>query len=323
MHAKSDFVLRNARGTEALLACAGASLTGLKLACGGGQFVNVALTPQGPCDPSCAGATLAPYAGRLRGGLLCIGGRILQLAVNEGSNQLHGGPNSLVHRPWRAEGVARGGGWSEVCFEAELADGVDGYPGCRRFRTTYRLWDDDRLDITLEARSDRPTVVNLSHHAYWNLSGDFSRPADSQLLRVNADAVYLNGEGHLPVGVAACGQPPFDLGGLRPVMREGEAEDPQLALANGYNHAFRLRGGEDPAAELLDPVSGRRLRLYTDQPCLVVYAGGYLTPARCAVALEPQEHPRLAPDAPGPVLAPGSVYCRHIRYAFDRLTPTT
>ena len=323
MHAKSDFVLRNARGTEALLACAGASLTGLKLACGGGQFVNVALTPQGPCDPSCAGATLAPYAGRLRGGLLCIGGHILQLAVNEGSNQLHGGPNSLVHRPWRAEGVARGGGWSEVCFEAELADGVDGYPGCRRFRTTYRLWDDDRLDITLEARSDRPTVVNLSHHAYWNLSGDFSRPADDQLIRVNADAVYLNGEGHLPVGVAACGRPPFDLGGLRPVMREGEAEDPQLALANGYNHAFCLRAGEEPAAELLDPVSGRRLRLYTDQPCVVVYAGGCLTPSRCAVALEPQEHPRPAPDAPGPVLEPGTVYCRHICYVFDSLKPLT
>ena len=323
MHAKSDFVLRNARGTEALLACAGASLTGLKLACGGGQFVNVALTPQGPCDPSCAGATLAPYAGRPRGGLLCIGGRILQLAVNEGSNQLHGGPNSLVHRPWRAEGVARGGGWSEVCFEAELADGVDGYPGCRRFRTTYRLWDDDRLDITLEARSDRLTVVNLSHHAYWNLSGDFSRPADDQLIRVNADAVYLNGEGHLPVGVAACGQPPFDLGGLRSVMRAEEAGDPQLALANGYNHAFCLRAGVEPAAELLDPVSGRRLRLYTDQPCVVVYAGGYLTPSRCAVALEPQEHPRPAPDAPGPVLEPGTVYCRHIRDVFDSLKPLT
>ena len=323
MHRKPDVILRNLHGTEAFLACEGASLMGLPLPGDGGQFVNVALTPQGPCDPSCAGATLAPYAGRLRGGLLRIGARTLRLAVNEGPNQLHGGPNSLVHRPWRTQGVTRGDGWSEAAFEAELDDGVDGYPGRRLFRTVYRLWDDDRLDITLEARSDRLTVVNLSHHAYWNLSGDFSRPADDQLIRVNACAVYLNGEGHLPVGVAACGQPPFDVAQLRPVMRAEEAGDPQLALANGYNHAFRLRAGEDPAAELLDPVSGRRLRLYTDQPCLVVYAGGYLTPARCAVALEPQEHPRLAPDAPGPVLEPGSVYRRHIRYAFDRLTPPT
>lgn len=83
-------------------------------------------------------------------------------------------------------------------------------------------------------------------------------------------------------------------------MRAEEAGDPQLALANGYNHAFRLHGGEEPAAELLDPVSGRRLRLYTDQPCLVVYAGGYLTPARCAVALEPQEHPPPRARRPRP-----------------------
>ena len=221
MHRKTDVILRNLHGTEAFLACEGASLTGLTLPGDSGQFVNVALTPQGPCDPSCAGATLAPYAGRLRGGLLRIGARTLQLAVNEGPNQLHGGPNSLVHRPWRTQGVTRGDGWSEAAFEAELDDGVDGYPGRRLFRTVYRLWDDGRLDITLEARSDRLTVVNLSHHAYWNLSGDFSRPADGQLIRVNADAVYLNGEGHLPVGVAACGQPPFDVAQLRPVMRAG------------------------------------------------------------------------------------------------------
>lgn len=118
MHRKPDVILRNLHGTEAFLTCTGASLTGLTLPGDGDQFVNVALTPQGPCDPSCAGATLAPYAGRLRGGLLRIGARTLQLAVNEGPNQLHGGPNSLVHRPWRTEGVTRGDGWSEAAFEA-------------------------------------------------------------------------------------------------------------------------------------------------------------------------------------------------------------
>lgn len=98
---------------------------------------------------------------------------------------------------------------------------------------------------------------------------------------------------------------------------------PSWPWPTGTTTPFACAAGEDPAAELLDPVSGRRLRLYTDQPCLVVYAGGYLTPARCAVALEPQEHPRLAPDAPGPALEPGPSYRRHIRYAFVRLTPPT
>lgn len=186
MHRKPDAILRNLHGTEAFLACEGASLTGLTLPGDGGQFVNVALTPRAPAIPAARGRRWPPMAGRLRGGLLRIGARTLQLAVNEGPNQLHGGPNSLVHRPWRTQGVTRGDGWSEAAFEAELDDGVDGYPGRRLFRTVYRLWDDGRLDITLEARSDRLTVVNLSHHAYWNLSGDFSRPADGQLIRVNA-----------------------------------------------------------------------------------------------------------------------------------------
>lgn len=324
MHMESEFILRNARGTEAVLSSAGASLTALRLAQENGQFINVALTPEGPGDPSYAGATLAPYAGRIAGSRLRIGGRVFPLAANEGPNQLHGGPNNLSHRLWEAQVAERGKGWREIRFTAQLPDGLDGYPGCRRFCTIYRLWDDDRLDITLEACSDRPTVVNLSHHAYWNLSGDFTRAADEQLLRINADVVYLSGPCHLPRETAPCGKPPFDLDRLRPLMRPGESADPQLALANGYNHAFCLRtGDEGPAAELMDAASGRRLRLYTDQPCLVVYAGGYLIPARCAVALEPQEFPRLSPDAPGPVLEPQDVYRRHIRYAFDRLTPPT
>lgn len=310
-------------GTAASVTDQGAALCALSAPDNKGRFVNVALPPTGTDDPSYAGATLAPYAGRIRNSVIHILGQRYSVTSNENAHQLHGGPHNLAHRLWRVDSRSEGEGWRQLCFVASLPDGADGFPGFRAFRTTYRLWDDDRLELTLEAKSDRPALINLSHHAYWNLSGDLTRSVDDHLLSVNADKVYLNDEAHLPIDVCCCAQPPFDFGKLRPLMRPQEANHAQLTIANGFNHAFQLRGGSEPAARLIDPASGRRLRLYTDQPCLVVYAGGYLSVPRCAVALEAQGHP-LAPFAPPPALVtPEAPYRRRICYAFDTVdTPT-
>ena len=116
-----------------------------------------------------AGATLAPNAGRIRGGRLCLPGVEYALVPNDGPNQLHGGA-SLVLR-------------------AAQPDGLDGWPGNRAYQARYTLSDDNRLTIEYEARTDRPTYFNLSNHTYWNLSGDFTRPALGQELTVEADRV--------------------------------------------------------------------------------------------------------------------------------------
>lgn len=299
---------------EVVLLASGASLSGVRMADRNGTFANVALPLTAPDDPSCAGTILAPYAGRIEDGRLRIGAAAVQLSINEGRNQLHGGPGALWRRPWCCEGLHEGAGFQEAVFSAGAEDGLDGYPGSRRFTAAYRLHDDQRLELLLTAQTDRPTRVNLSHHAYFNLSGDFSSDIFHHLLHIRAEEVYLNDAAFLPI--ARTDLPPaLDYRHARPVG--GPQGDAQREGARGLNHCYVLctRPGE-PAATLLDPASGRRLRLYTDQPCITAYSGGFLPVPGCAIALEAQGHPE-SPFAPPQTLYPGEVYSRRIVYRFD------
>ena len=300
---------------EVVLLDAGASVASVRVADRDGALADVALAPRCLGDPSCAGATLAPYAGRIGGGLLRIGQQTVRLTVNEGSNQLHGGEGALWRRLWRCQGRQEGADYQELSFCAEAADGQDGFPGNRRFTAAYRLYHDQRLELTLTAVTDKPTRVNLSHHAYFNLSGDFSRGVSGHLLELRAQRVYLNDAAFLPCG---CVSPPpeLDYPAPRPV---GDAQGgAQREGARGLNHCYVLSARSDaPAATLVDPGSGRRLRLYTDQPCVTVYSGGFLPAPGCAIALEAQEHPE-SPFAPQTApLLPGEIYRRRIVYRFD------
>lgn len=300
-------------GMEIVLLEAGAALTSVRVAGRDGSLADVALPLTGLDDPSRAGVTLAPYAGRIPGGRLRIDGATVQLTRNEGDNQIHGGADSPARRLWRMEGTREGRGFQEITFSAEAEDGLEGYPGNRRFTATYRLHADQRVEILLRAQTDRPTRVNLSNHAYFNLSGDFSRDVSRHLMRIDSDEVYLNDDAFLMAGRAPVA-PPLDFTRLRPIGPP--RGHPQLDAARGLNHCYILRAGA-PAATLVDPDSGRRMRLYTDHRCLMVYSGGFLDTPNCAVALEAQEHPESPFAPPGRTLYPGESYLRRIVYAFD------
>lgn len=302
-------------GMEVVLLDAGAAIAGVRAADRFGVFANVALAPRRIGDSSCAGATLAPYAGRIAGGRLRIGRQTVQLSVNEGSNQLHGGDGALWRRLWRCQGRQEGADYQEISFCAEAKDGQDGFPGNRRFTAVYRLHHDQRLELTLTAVTDRPTRVNLSNHAYFNLSGDFSRSVSGHLLELRAQQVYLNDAAFLPCG---CVAPPPELDYALPRAVGGAQGGMQREGARGLNHCYVLSAQPDqPAATLTEPVSGRRLRLYTDQPCVTVYSGGFLPEPGCAIALEAQEHPESPFSPQTAPLLPGSVYRRRIVYRFD------
>ena len=295
----------------------GAALAQVRVADRHGEVADVALAPRSADDPSCAGATLAPYAGRIARGRLRIGRQTVQLTLNEGSSQLHGGDGALWRRLWRFEGFREGAGWQEVAFCAEAEDGLDGFPGSRRFTAAYRLHSDQRLELLLSAETDRPTRVNLSNHAYFNLSGDFSRGVSGHLLQLRAGQVYLNDEAFLPR--ALCAPPPeLDYRSARAVG--GPQGGAQREGARGLNHCYVLSAPDSgPSATLVDPGSGRRLRLYTDQPCVTVYSGGFLPAPGCAIALEAQEHPESPLSPPPKPLLPGEVYRRRIVYRFDAI----
>lgn len=278
-----------------------------------------------------AGETLGPVAGRIRDGLLPIAGREYRLPRNECGNTLHSGPENLSRTFWNVTRTFCEDGTAGVVFEQRRQDGEGGFPGDRIFSVCYTLTEENTLQIRYQASTSKMTWINLSSHLYWNLSGDFTAPADFQLLQIRADRVLFNNRMHLPVSCESVAGTPFDF--RRPcsvasaVSRNARHE--QLLNARGYNNAYLLSGSFGIAAELTDPVSGRSVSVETDYPSLVFYSGGYLgdagyTPDRqkiaagSAYALEAQ----FLPDAPhlqgadAPFLRPGETYRKFISFRF-------
>ena len=277
--------------------------------------------------PCYAGATLAPNAGRISSSSMRIGQELVSLSPNEGPHQLHGGPHNLSRMNWDTEFVRQDYDSVSIGFSSFLSDNVDGYPGNRTFHTEYTLDDSGWLTIRYHAVTDRPTYINMSNHTYWNLSGDFSRSALDQKLRIFANNVCLNNEEHIPEGFLPVTRTPFDFQkgaslqnrleflprdeALRTACRR------QISIARGYNHAFILNRNQESrsfrsfprpvskACVLESPDSAHSITLYTDAPTLVLYSGGFLDSSMqfsngssscpsCAIALEAQD----LPDSP-------------------------
>lgn len=253
------------------------------------------------------GATIGRYANRIAGGRCPVEDTVLSLARNDGPNHLHGGRIGFDQHVWTAEIDTEA---TAVTFTHVSPDGDEGYPGRLEARVTYRLTD-SALKIAYEATTDGTTLVNLTNHAYWNLAG--GGPVTDHELTVAADH-YLPVDGAgIPTGAPApVAGTRFDFRERRPI---GPPDD------GGFDHCYLLDGGVDgrPAAELVDPRSGRRLRLHTDQPGVQVYTAAHLDPPHTAVCLETQ----VPPDTPNrpalgsAVLRPGETYRHRTVHAFD------
>ncbi|WP_421117929.1 aldose epimerase family protein [Aquihabitans daechungensis] len=263
------------------------------------------------------GATCGRFAGRIAGASLALDGESVALASNEGTNQLHGGPDGFDRRIWDVAEVAPTDDGGRVVLALTSPDGDQGYPGTLAATATYELRG-HVLRITYEAVTDDTTVVNLTNHAYWNLAG----PAQWDLDRAIADhELRLPGERYLPVDADT-----IPVGGLASVR--GTAHDLRQArllgdvlprLADGLDHAYEVPEGDDDgrdafdglrlAAELHHPASGRTLTVATDQPAVVAYTGNRLAVPfafQAAVCLETQQYPDVV-NRPGL----GSAVLRH------------
>lgn len=265
-----------------------------------------------------AGATLGPNAGRIRDARLPILGTEHLLSRNDNGSQLHGGCHSLSSILWNVDAVMCMEDTASVLLSCKQPDGLDGYPGNRRYQVRYTFTEPGELTIEQDAWTDQTTYVNLSNHTYWNLSGDFTQPALHQELLIHADQVCINDENHLPVSLIPVTDTAFDFRKQRSLCSAIQAaSDPislkQLQTGRGYNHGFLLKPfashdpkptdtGLTPACTLKDPGSQRTVRLLTDAPALVLYSGGYLPDGillmneqhsvpSCAVALEAQDLP--------------------------------
>lgn len=326
--------LSNARGIEARVITYGATLQSLVAPGRNGVRAEVTLgfdtAEEYESKPSYYGVTVGRYANRIAGGRFTLDGTVYQLPQNNNGNSLHGGTEGFDKRNWRIVSVSSGP-TASVVMALTSPDGDQGYPGKLEVTVTYSLDDGGDLTIAFDAATDKPTVVNLTNHALFNLAGDGAPEGTSRhMLTIPASAYTPVSETLIPTGeLRPVAGTVFDFRTPRLIalgLRDGR--DQQIVYGRGYDHNFALDKGQtaEPqlAARLEDPVSGRVLEVLSTEPGLQFYTGNFLDGTSAGrsgrmyrmgdgIALEPQKFPD-APNQPGFASArvdPGKPY-RHV-----------
>ncbi|MET8636980.1 aldose epimerase family protein [Streptomyces sp. NPDC004680] len=271
------------------------------------------------------GATIGRYGNRIAKGQFTLDGEKYQLNVNDGVNSLHGGAKGFNTKVWDVEGFTSGSDVGLHLYDTSV-DGEMGYPGTLRTKVTFTLNRDGDWRIDYEATTDRPTVVNLTNHTYWNLAGEGSGTIEDHELTIAASRYTPTDTGLIPTGeLAKVSGTPFDFRESKPVGRDIRAGHPQQVQAKGFDHNWALDKGVTAKpvhiATLRDPRSGRTLKIATDQPGLQFYSGNFLdgtlvgTSGRTyrqgdGLCLETQHFPDSPnePSWPSTVLRPGQTY---------------
>ena len=315
--------LENANGMFAEVSNYGATLVSLGVPGKKGDILDVVLgfDDVGGYEKSryYMGATIGRHAGQIKNGCFHLGGREYLLVINDHDHTMHGGPDGF-HRQvfrWRAGGET-------VEFFYHSPDGEAGFPGNLELLVRYRLSGENELTIEYNAHCDCDTVLNMTNHAYFNLSGE--ETIHNHLLCINADEYTEIDEQGLPTGkILPVKNTPYDFTVLRSVGESIADDDPQLKWAHGYDHNWVLSRKNDGelrfACELADEQRLRTMKLYTNQPGLQMYTGNYMDGLeqgkrgvvysfRGALCLEPQLFPNGMehPEFPSPVLHAGENY---------------
>jgi aldose 1-epimerase len=331
-------VLTNTHGLTARVIALGASLQSLSVPDRDGHFADIVLgypSLKGYLEkPQYFGATVGRYANRIAKGRFVLDGHTYQVPVNDGPNSLHGGTRGFDKVLWTVAAVDHEEGKASVTLTYVSPDGDMGYPGKLSVTATYTLDDQDRLSIDYRATTDKPTIVNLSNHAYWNLAGEGSGSVMDQRLTLPADAFLPIDATSIPTGeLRKVAGTPFDFRQAKPIGRDIRVADQQLLNGRGYDHNWVISRAPASAPRMVarveDPHSGRVLTLSSAQPGLQFYSGNFLdgttvgTGGRVyrqgdAFVLEPQ----LYPDTPNQPafgsarLDPGQTYRNLIVYRF-------
>jgi aldose 1-epimerase len=331
-----EFFASNSAGVRAKWVSHGASLAELRVPDRDGKFADVVLgfddaAGWRSADNQHFGCATGRFANRIAGGKFTLDGREYQLACNNGPNHLHGGPKrgfGLVE--WRGEAFDNKLG-SGVQFHYTSPDGEEGYPGALEVTVTYTLTHAGAIRIDYEATTDKPTIINLTNHSYFNLAGQGTPTVLDHEVWIAADRFTPNDEYDIPTGeIAPVAGTPLDFR-QRKCLGDRIAELGDSKQSDGYDHNFVLNGPEGMmrvAAEVFHPGSGRTMRVHTDQPGIQLYVGNMLRgqmgkgrakyPRRSALCLETQHFPDSPnqPQFPTTVLRPGETYRHTCAYEF-------
>ena len=303
-------------------------------------FDNIAQYMDTQNSPTDYGSSVGRYANRINMGQFTLNDSVYQLKQNdrhpgERNHCLHGGGDT---------------GWMNKVYKAEqlddqtlrltivAEDGENGFPGTVTAITTYKIVDGNTLDITWEATTDKPTIINQTNHNYYNLSGDFTQPAYDMVLYVNADSFTPSDKLYIPTGeIKSVEGTPMDFRTPHALGDSINSTFDQIQNATGYDHNFCLNtDGDDTqvCASLYSPKTGIFMEMFTNEPGVQVYSGnfqgvgpdakiarkgGITYPKHVSVCLESQKYP----DSPNkadwaqPTLLPGEKYYSHAAYKFS------
>lgn len=330
------YTLTNAEGLEACITNYGGRIVSLMVPDKDNKLTDVVLGHDSLADyvniDGNFGAIIGRYGNRINHGQITIDSVTYQLPINDNGHSLHGGPVGFHHQVWDAQQPSD----SVLVLKLTSPDGEAGYPGNLDVTVTYTLGANRSLNITYEADTDKPTIVNLTNHAYFNLSGNMSNDILAETLWIDADSYTPIDSSFMTTGeIAPVENTPFDFRNTKAIGADLVMPDAQLENGKGYDHNFVLNGPlhtDTPAAILADPATGIKMEVLTDQPGIQLYIGNFLDgtvkgkqgvayPLRSAVCLETQHYPDSPnkPAWPSVRLNPGEHYLTQTTYRFSNL----
>jgi aldose 1-epimerase len=326
--------LANANGVEADIISYGGIITRLVTPDAGGRPGDIVLGLDTLEDYVTSnpyfGALIGRYGNRIAKGKFILEGKTYQLDVNDGENHLHGGAMGFDKKNWGMDPFVTATS-AGVVMSLISPDGDQGYPGALQVQVTYELTDANELDMRFSATTDKPTIVNLTQHSYFNLAGGGDILGHE--LMIPAERITPVGPGLIPTGeLRAVAGSPFDFRQAKTIGRDIGVDDEQLQLGLGYDHNFVLKNQADDelvlAARVTEPGSGRVLEILTVEPGVQFYSGNFLDGTlqgkgkvymhRSGFCLEPQHFPDSPnePGFPSTALLPGDTYQTRIVYRF-------
>ena len=329
------FLLSNTNGVEISVINFGCKIVSWYVPDRNGNWVDVVLGKSNIDDYMNAqeqyfGAICGRTANRIANGRFFLEGSEYQLAVNNGPNNLHGGIKGFNSVVWDAKQL------DENTLELKYLskDGEEGFPGNLHVTAIYRLLENNTLEIAYEATTDKDTIINLTNHSYFNLSGEGDSYIGDHSLLINADYYLPTNDVAIPLGKPEeVEDTPFDFRSEHTIGKRIEEEYTQLIYGNGYDHNFILNRSEEGlsfCAKAVSPKTGIKMEIFTTEPGVQLYTGNYLDgsftgknghtyPKRSAFCLETQHFPDSIhqPDFPTIVLRPKDVFRSKTAYQFS------
>jgi aldose 1-epimerase len=338
------YTLKNASGAEVCVTNLGGRIVSIWVPDRYGEFKDVVLgfdnvkayANRDGKTPSDFGAAIGRYANRIGGGKFTLDGVEYVLPQNNYGHCLHGGPTGWQYQVYTATQTAD----NSVTMEIVSPDGDNNFPGEVKAKVTYTLTDQNALEIEYSATTDKPTVINMTNHSYFNLSGDPTQTILNDSLYLNSTSTTPIDETFMTTGEIADIIPgsAFDFTKCKTIGQDIEAEDQQVKYGLGFDHNWVLntKGNIDvPAAVLFSPASGIKLSVFTTEPGVQVYAGNFLDGTavgkkgikyekRTGICLETQKYPdtpnKEGKDGwPSCVLRPGETYNSRTIFQFGTL----